>query len=304
MHSALLSAVAGYVDAAGFACLVGLFPAHMTGEIVGGAIAFSSGHLRDHAPRLWMLPIFVCAVALATFLARTLRRRGRRALTGLLALLTVGLALFSASDSLARLLHESWHLQVFLGGACAVTAMGFQNALMRESLAASCPTTVMTGNLTHVVIEVVDHLLAKITRPHLRDRKPQARLLPAASALFAFVTSAVLGGFLTRFIGSLSVALPTALTAALAFRSWRDERAEPAPFPKLPKHDPWRGSIAPTAPAPRVNPDTPETPSGAWLSSNTSPTEPADQASTEARRPSVKRTMSGTQLKSQRIKDE
>ena len=208
LHSALLSAVAGYVDAAGFASLIGLFPAHMTGEIVGDAIALSSGHPGDHVTRLWMLPVFVGSVSIATLVARLLRRNGRRALTGLLALVTAALAAFSASDFLSGLLHESWHLHMLLGGGCAVAAMGFQNALMRESLSGSCPTTVMTGNLTHVVIDVVDHLFSKLSRPNKRDRRPHSRLLPVASALFAFIGCAVLGGFLTRFFGSLSVLLP------------------------------------------------------------------------------------------------
>jgi uncharacterized membrane protein YoaK (UPF0700 family) len=215
LHSALLSAVAGYVDAAGFASLIGLFPAHLTGEIVGDAIALSSGHLGDHATRLWMLPVFVGAVTTATVVARLLRRNGRRALTGLLALVTLALAAFSASDFLTSLLHESWHLHMLLGGGCAVAAMGFQNALMRESLSGSCPTTVMTGNLTHVVIDVVDHLFNKLTKPHKRDRRPHSRLVPVASALFAFIGCAVLGGFMTRFFGSLAVLLPTLLTAVL-----------------------------------------------------------------------------------------
>jgi uncharacterized membrane protein YoaK (UPF0700 family) len=187
VHSALLSAVAGYVDAAGFASLIGLFPAHLTGEIVGDAIALSSGQAAGHPTRFWMLPVFIGSVTMATVVARTLRRRGRRALTGLLALVTTALFLFATSDLIARGLHESWHVHLLIGGACAVAAMGFQNALMRESLTGSCPTTVMTGNLTHVVIEIVDHVFSKLTRPHKRvarsERAVRVRGLRGARGL-------------------------------------------------------------------------------------------------------------------------
>ena len=303
LHSALLSAVAGYVDAAGFASLIGLFPAHLTGEIVGDAIAISSGHLSEHATRLWMLPVFVGSVTTATLVARVLRRNGRRALTGLLALVTVALAAFSASDFVSSLLHESWHLHLILGGACAVAAMGFQNALMRESLVGSCPTTVMTGNLTHVVIDVVDHLFIKIARPHKRDRRPRTRLLPVASALFAFIGCAVLGGFMTRFFGSLSVLLPTALTALLTIRAWREDHRQLAlsvagrsmAAAPLPNFDVWPQSRSPRAPSPYPPPATATKVLPARLPSPSKP---------EFERPQMKRTVSGTQLKTNRLKDE
>jgi len=302
LHSALLSAVAGYVDAAGFASLIGLFPAHMTGEIVGDAIAFSSGHPGDHVTRLWMLPVFVGSVSIATLVARVLRRNGRRALTGLLALVTAALAAFSASDFLSGLLHESWHLHMLLGGGCAVAAMGFQNALMRESLSGSCPTTVMTGNLTHVVIDVVDHLFSKLSRPNKRDRRPHSRLLPVASALFAFIGCAVLGGFLTRFFGSLSVLLPTALTAVLTVRAWREDQRQLAASMSgksmaaapLPTFDVWPQSLAPGA-ATHYPP--PANPTRVLAIRAPSPSRPELERQ-------QKRTVSGTQLKTTFIKDE
>jgi uncharacterized membrane protein YoaK (UPF0700 family) len=305
VHSALLSGVAGYVDAAGFASLIGLFPAHLTGELVGDAIAFSSGHAPEHAIRLWILPVFVGAVTTATVVARTLRRSGRRALTGLLGLVTAGLALFSASDFLAQVLHESWHVHVLLGGACAVAAMGFQNALMRESLTGSCPTTVMTGNLTYVVIELVDHVFSKLTRPHKRDRRPRSRLVPVAGALFAFIGCAMLGGFLTRLFGSLSVLLPTVLTATLTVRSWREDHRQRAlvgpvssmsPAP-LPRFDVWPDSLVPpsvnVAPAPGLPPQRAAAPSS-----------PEARALPELERPPMKRTVSGTQLKTGFVKED
>jgi uncharacterized membrane protein YoaK (UPF0700 family) len=305
LHSALLSAVAGYVDAAGFASLIGLFPAHLTGEIVGDAIAFSSGHPGDHATRLWMLPVFVGSVTIATLVARLLRRTGRRALTGLLALVTTALAAFSASDYLAALLHESWHLHMLLGGGCAVAAMGFQNALMRESLSGSCPTTVMTGNLTHVVIDVVDHLFSKLSQPHKRDRRPRSRLLPVASALFAFIACAVLGGFMTRFFGSLSVLLPTTLTATLTYRSWREDQRQLAlSLPRqnltaapLPTFDVWPQSLANSTESHYPPPYTSGT-------IRVAPARSPSPSKPEIERQRAARTVSGTQLKTNFVKDE
>lgn len=309
VHSALLSGVAGYVDAAGFASLIGLFPAHLTGEIVGDAIAISSGSTAGHTTRLWMLPVFVGSVVTATVVARTLRRSGRRALTGLLGLVTIALACFAASDLVARALHASWHLHFLIGGACAVAAMGFQNALMRESLAGSCPTTVMTGNLTHVVIELVDHLFAKLTRPHKRDRRPRSRLLPVASALFAFIGCAVLGGFVTRELGSLGVALPTALVAAMTFRSWRVDRrmAEQSALAgsigpaRLPHFDVWPDSLMPRTSADlEVEPEAPT--SMTTLAATHVPLR-EEEITREVTRSPMKRTVSGTQLKTTKRKE-
>jgi uncharacterized membrane protein YoaK (UPF0700 family) len=301
-HSALLSAVAGYVDAAGFTLLVGLFPAHLTGEIVGDAIAFSSGHPKEHAIRFWILPVFIAAVMTATVVARTLRRSGRRALTGLLALVSLALALFSASDGLARLLHGTVHMRLLLGGACAVTAMGFQNALMRESLRGSCPTTVMTGNLTHVVIDIVDHLLSKLTRPNARDRRPTSRLLPTASALLAFIACAVLGGFLTRLFGSLSVVLPAALTATLTFRSWSADHKPRLPSSPLKILAPARLPGFETWPEALSSLPSAVSRTSALDTTSTAAKEPG-QGEPEVRtgphntkRPPIKRTISGTQL--------
>lgn len=306
VHAVLLSGVAGYVDAAGFTALLGLFPAHITGEIIRDAIAVSSDQAHEHLTRVWMLPVFIASVVTATLVARLRRRDGQRALTGLLLLVTIALGLFSASDALGNLLHEGSHLRFLLSGSCAVAAMGFQNALMRESLLGSSPTTVMTGNLTHVVIDLVDHAFHKVMRPHHRDRKPRSRLVPVGTALGAFVSCAVLAGFLTRIAGTLSVAVPATLTLVLTVRAWREDHkrlaskvAAPAALPApvvsmasvdlspapLPTFDVWPESLLPHAPLNEplpssARPEVSSPPSG-------------------AERPAMKRTISGTQLKHQ-----
>ena len=303
LHSVLLSGVAGYVDAAGFASLVGLFPAHITGEIVGEALALSSGRAGDHLTRVWVLPVFVGAVVMATLVARMRRRNGQRALTGLLALVTGALALFSASDVLTRVLHAGPHLAFLLGGGCAVAAMGFQNSLMRESLASSCPTTVMTGNLTHVVIEIADQFLSKVLRPSKRDRKPRANLLRSPRLCSR---SSPRGGpavFLTRRLSGSS--FQRGVTAdrvgsgaprfSLGARSRRRAVVNAlvnkiAPAAAVPTFDVWPESLAPRA-ASLYSAAESQTKAG-------TPTAIA----AEPDRPPMKRTISGTQL-SQRFRD-
>jgi uncharacterized membrane protein YoaK (UPF0700 family) len=215
----LLSGVGGYVDAAGFVALLGFFPAHLTGELVGDAIAISSGQLAARAARLWMFPVFILSIVLSSLVGRFLRRRAQHELTGLLALLTVSLALFSACDAVAHLLHHR-HVPLWFSGACAVAAMGFQTALIRGSLSGSCPTTVMTGNLAQVIVDLLDRLVGA------RDvRAPQrSRLVSACGALVAFASCATLGGWLTQRFGTLSVAVPTLVTAALTVRAWLEGR--------------------------------------------------------------------------------
>jgi uncharacterized membrane protein YoaK (UPF0700 family) len=175
---------------------------------------------------------------LAAVVARLLRRGGHKALTGLLALVTLSLALFSGCDALARWFHES-QLPTFLMGSCAVAAMGFQTALMRESLTGSCPTTVMTGNLAYVVMELVDHVCHRAGPTRLPSAAPRSRLASVSSALFAFTICASLGAWLTRAFGSVSVLLPTLVTAALTVRAWREDRRPPAVLDPNPLTEPW-----------------------------------------------------------------
>ncbi|MEI9950010.1 MAG: DUF1275 family protein [Pseudomonadota bacterium] len=142
-------------------------------------------------------PVFVGAVALATLVARIFRHHGLQARAGLLALVTLALALFSVSDPVSWLFSAGQFPGIVRGGF-AVAAMGFQSALMRESLTGSCPTTVMTGNLTQAVIEVVDQLVGKVTRPLLSEPAAGPPRTPVARVLLVFMCSAALGGYLTR----------------------------------------------------------------------------------------------------------
>lgn len=223
----LLSGVAGYVDAAGFVCLFGLFPAHLTGEIVGLTVSVSSG--LPLQLRVLMLPAFIAAVGVAVIVARLSRRRGRPPLLALLGLMTLALLLFTvAGFALPELANASHPVPVLL--LSSVAAMAFQNTFMREAVGANCPTTVMTGNITQFVIEFIDLFILRawgnaslLSAPE--RRKADARLKLVGTALAGFTVSAALGGWLTGLVGPRSMALPTLVVLYLLLRTWLDTRS-------------------------------------------------------------------------------
>lgn len=234
LRAAVLSGVAGFVDAAGLLSLAALFPAHITGELVSEAVALSSGHREGGPSRLWMLPAFVLAVALAAVVARIERRKGRAPVPVLLALVAGGLAAFTLSGLVLKLWPTLSPLAVTrLGACCAVAAMGFQNALMRESLNGSAPTTFMTGNLTQLIIELVDHSFNAGKKPGIMgdvERSvSRARLKTAAVALGSFLGSAALGAALTRAFGPLSALIPAFFVAWLSWQAYSERSTKALP---------------------------------------------------------------------------
>jgi uncharacterized membrane protein YoaK (UPF0700 family) len=233
LRAAVLSGVAGYVDAAGLLSLAGLFPAHVTGELVNEAVAISSGRHGVGPSRLWMLPAFALAVALAATVTRIERRAGRTPTPMLLLLVAGGLFAFAVSGLPLRFspgLHPIAFVQV--GTCCAVAAMGFQNAMMREALNGSAPTTFMTGNLTQLMIELVDHLFAVGKKPGIlgdvERSVSRARLKTAAIALASFLSAAALGAVATRRFGALSAVVPATLVGLLSAQAFRERHAKRA----------------------------------------------------------------------------
>jgi len=231
LRAAVLSGVAGYVDAAGLLSVAAMFPAHITGELVSESIALTAGQRAPSATHLWALPSFVLAVALAAVVARLERRAGRAPVPTLLLLVALGLLAFALSGAATRLAPGLDPMLVGrVGACCAVAAMGFQNALMREALNGSAPTTFMTGNLTQLVIELVDHAFSWGKKPGIMgdvERSvSRARLRTAATALVSFLASAALGAVLTRSFGPLSALLPSSLVGLLSWQAFRERRAK------------------------------------------------------------------------------
>lgn len=230
LGAGLLGAVAGGVDAAGWFCLAGLLPSHLTASLVmlGARVSeYDAAHVRA---RIAMLPVFVCTVALVKWVARGLIARKLPVLPILLTMLSVGLALFALAGALSdALLSDDPRVLLGIGGL-GVASMAVQNAIMRLCLPHLCPTTVMTGNLTQLVMSGVD-LLARRPRdasPNA-DREARARLFNAGSPLLGFVLGSVVCGFIASHQGLICLLLPLAMSLATTLIAWRRWRLQQLP---------------------------------------------------------------------------
>jgi uncharacterized membrane protein YoaK (UPF0700 family) len=188
-RTAVLAAfTGGFIDTVGFVGLFGLFTAHVTGNfvLIGAAIVT---HHTGIIAKLLALPTFILAVAATSLFLRRCRRSGRAPVAPLLlaqaALLTafmamgLGLAPFTDGDQPAAI----------LTGLTGVLAMGVQNAASRTVFTHLSPTTVMTGNVTQIVLDLVS-----LTEGDVPKAEAQARIRKMAPPVAAFAVGAIAGG--------------------------------------------------------------------------------------------------------------
>lgn len=100
----------------------------------------------------------------------------------------------------------------------AVVAMAIQNSLSRTSLSDLGPTTIMTGNTTQIIIDLVDLPSAsEVERKAIRGR-----LKKMVPALAGFASGAALGALGYSMLSIWCVMLPAILLTALSFLTWRN----------------------------------------------------------------------------------
>jgi uncharacterized membrane protein YoaK (UPF0700 family) len=231
-----LSLIAGYVDTAGCLALFGLFPSHVTGDLVSIGALTAAYPKPGALARIAMLPLFMAAVAAAAVTARWARRRGGSPMLALLLVMTAGLAVFCAVGvAFESGTHGPDGWPVILVGGAAVSAMGIQNALMREALEGQLPTTVMTGNLTAFTMHLVDLVGTVVSAADpTRDlalARIRTKLVHFGGPLSGFIAGVAAGGFATGRLGLASIAVPALLCAGLAARAfWRSRPSEVSPL--------------------------------------------------------------------------
>ncbi|MCA8094659.1 DUF1275 domain-containing protein [Burkholderia anthina] len=210
----ILAAVAGFVDTLSFVALFGLFTAHVTGNfvLIGAGIA---GFGQGVVLKLSVFPAFVCGVIASSLIARSMAGRpawqGTRALHAVQAVLLLG---FCAAGVWASPVTQPDSLPALVAGIVGTFAMGVQNAHPRVIPRAGVPNTVMTGNVTQAILDVVDML--SVSTADSARAAARARFGKMLPAIVAFALGAAGGALGFLQVGFWALLVPVGALAMLA----------------------------------------------------------------------------------------
>jgi uncharacterized membrane protein YoaK (UPF0700 family) len=217
----VLSVLAGATDIISFLGFNGLFTAHITGNLVILAAKIVAGNptIISH---ILAIPVFMVVLFLTSLLAETIERHGGSRLRPLLLLellmLTAFLVLGVVNPS-----RDPDAVLAIAAGMFGVAAMAVQNALVKISLSDTPSTTVMTTNVTHLIVDCGTMLIGR----HAAQRdKAKDRALKALQVVVGFAVGCCLGAAAEVATGAWSLALPTGLALlALALTVGNDTRS-------------------------------------------------------------------------------
>jgi uncharacterized membrane protein YoaK (UPF0700 family) len=210
-----LGFVAGFVDLFGFMAWYGLLAANVTGNLIFLAYDITRG---EYAliMKFSAVPVFAVSVAAAAWFIGMLAARGRHPFLPAIVLEATALGTCLAAGILLPPPQGPDDAAVIVCGSIALFAMAVQNTVMRLILNNLPPTTVVTGNITHIVSEVVRRLagfgaaMTPAAAALLTSRARQVGL-----ALAAFAIGAIAGGLAQVHVGYPGLLLPVAVLLGL-----------------------------------------------------------------------------------------
>ncbi len=226
LTGAALGFVAGFVNAAGFVALSGLFTSHATGNLVllGAELV---GNRSGLIAKTLALPVFILGVIATRLAALALERAGIAPLRPLLLVQAALLAvLLAAGIALSPLGSPDTPGSIF-AGLLGVGTMSVQTALTRLALPNLPMTTAMTTNIAQVVIDAVD-VLRRL--PPEMAGPTAARLRRTLPAVLAFTAGTMAGAFGVAAVSFWCLLAPIAAllgVAAAAGGSGRAGQVEP-----------------------------------------------------------------------------
>jgi uncharacterized membrane protein YoaK (UPF0700 family) len=207
MLPAVLSVIAGSVDAISFIGLGGLFTAHVTGNLVILVAHLATGSRAPLANTL-SVPVFVAALSLTRLLAGALERVGFASLRPLLLLQLLLLAGFFALCASAGGSMDPHATKAVFAGMLGVSAMAVQNALVQISLKGAPSTAVMTTNITRFMMDIGEVMFGRKPSEIVKARD---RTMLTWPVIVGFAIGCGLGAICERTLGLRSLALPMGL---------------------------------------------------------------------------------------------
>ena len=204
-----LGFLAGYVDTLGFLALFGLFTAHVTGNFILIGAALADPSRSSILLKFLAFPAFIAGVAAARILVVLVEKRHGAPLRPALLMQLVLLLGFMGFGMAATPVGSEAGPLAMTAGLLGAASMGVHSAVSKLLLGQLAPTSMMTGNVTQIVIDTVD-LLRGADDPGLK-----ARFAKFAWPLTAFAAGCVAAAFAYHWFGFAALVLPALILVGL-----------------------------------------------------------------------------------------
>jgi uncharacterized membrane protein YoaK (UPF0700 family) len=202
-----LGFLAGYVNTVGFVALFGL----MTALVTGNFILIGANLVSDSSSAVMIkflaFPAFILGIAAIRILTIWLDSKHQQNLQIQLTVLLqlVLLVAFMITGILASPLGKEPSTIAIICGMFGAAAMGAHSAYTRLLLPHLAPTSMMTGNVTQIVLDAMELLLGK------GDSATRARMSKSLWTIAAFATGAIVAGFCYVAASFWALLLPIAI---------------------------------------------------------------------------------------------
>jgi uncharacterized membrane protein YoaK (UPF0700 family) len=232
----VLAFTSGFVDTVGFIVLFGLFTTHLTGNLAVLGAQWRGGQGGVLA-KVLAVPVFILVVALTSAFADRARCALRSLSVCFVAEALLMLAFMLLGAGAAPFTDADQPCAVFTG-LLGIAAMAVRNAICKMHLASMPPTTVMTGNLTQLVIDLTRCLLPWRAMPDQRQVAADSlqQLLPG---LASFMAGSMLGAASHALMGFWAMWVPILCSLALAQLAWHRARLRAERKASLARLQPW-----------------------------------------------------------------
>lgn len=212
----ILAFAAGFADTCGFVSLSGLFTAHVTGNLVLIGASLAGVQEGGMISKLVALPVFCLLVIVTRIAVARMQYLPRQTTLAvilavealfLLGFMSLGVIFgpFASADSLIAI----------ATGMLGVAAMAIQNATARILLGTQVPSTVMTGNVTQLVLDLVDIFARRVSMDGRQAAR--SRVKKMAPVILSFVIGAAAGALGYGAIGFWCLAAPTFVVFAASW---------------------------------------------------------------------------------------
>jgi uncharacterized membrane protein YoaK (UPF0700 family) len=216
LQGASMGFMAGYVDTLGFIALFGLFTAHVTGNFVLIGASLADPAQTPSLLKLLAFPAFIVGVAAARLLVAGCERRGAAATRPSYLLQLVLLLGFMVFGMLAEPVGNKAGALAMTAGLLGTAAMGAHSAASKLLLTNLAPTSMMTGNVTQLVIDALDWMRGAA------DAATRARCTKFFWPVLSFALGCAAAAFAYLAFGFVALVVPLAI---LALHLWLPEPA-------------------------------------------------------------------------------